>query len=194
MHWCQPRVQDHQPGNNIFFTYPSATPLVRDQRGLISHPIRLETQACPPTDLHNHPTRISSAAMTFPNPTMPSIRHLPVLPTLLQKVPILPQVKVPKPPFRNFQLLTFRSRTLNPKLPPIFSTRVPTTVIPTPTRLQHKFRSTCYQLHLLIATRSIHTAHHPSWHATCPLYQKQPRHPCSYLTAEKQSSLSKRAY
>ena len=127
-----------------------------------------------PTSIH--PTRTSSAVMTFPNPTKPSIRHLPVLPTLLQKVPILPQVKVPKPPFR--------SRTPRPELPRIFSTRVPTTVTPTPTRLKHKFHQPCYHLHLLIATRSIRTAH-----ATCPPYQKQPRHPCSYLTAKKQSSL-----
>ena len=141
-----------------------------------------------------HPIRTSSAAMTFPNLTKPSIRHLPILPTLLQKVSILPQVKVLKPHFRNFQLLTFRSRTPRPALPPILSTRVPTTVTPTPTRLRHKFRRTCYHLHPLIATRSIPTAHHPTWHATCPLYRKQPRHPCFYLIVKKQSSPLKRAY
>ena len=140
-----------------------------------------------PTSTHH--TRTSSAAMTFLNPTKPLTRHLPVLPTLLQKVPILPQVKVPKPLFRNFQLLIFPSLTPRPGPTPIFSTRVPIKVIPTLTRLQHKFRQPCYHLHLLIATRSTHTVHHLTWHAACPLCQKPPRHPCSYLPAKKQSSL-----
>ena len=132
-----------------------------------------------------HLIKTSSVGMIILNLIKPSIRHLPTLPTLQQKVSIL-QVKVPK---LHFQLLIFRSPTPRPGPTPIFSTRVPTTVTPTLTRLQHKFRQPCYHLHLLIATRSIHTAHHPTWHATCPLCQKQPRHPCSYLTAKKQSSL-----
>ena len=109
----------------------------------------------PPTSTHR--TTTSSAAITMPNPIQPSIRHLPPLPTLQQKVPIHPQVKVPY-----FQLLTFRSQTPRPGPTPIFSTRVLKTITPTPTQIQHKFRRTCYHYHLLIATRSIRTVPHPT--------------------------------